>query len=150
MFASVWNTLAQKKCVAIFPEGGSHDQSNFLPFKAGVSIMSLGFLDHYPDSEFYLIPVGMNYFKRDSFREYSFLFSSLSHSQSARFSGYRRAHRGGSRAGAAIPSRRRGEVRGCERTAQLHQPKHVQRHDDGVGLDHAQRGKAKKRRMIRR
>lgn len=85
MFASVWNTLAQKKCVAIFPEGGSHDQSNFLPFKAGVSIMSLGFLDHYPDSEFYLIPVGMNYFKRDSFREYSFLLFSFSLAERALF-----------------------------------------------------------------
>ena len=71
MFASVWNTLAKNKCVAIFPEGGSHDQSNFLPFKAGVSIMSLGFLDQFPASEFYLIPVGMNYFKRDCFRQYT-------------------------------------------------------------------------------
>lgn len=69
MFKSVWDHLAEKKCVAIFPEGGSHDQSNFLPFKAGVSIMSLGFLSQYPDSDFYLIPVGMNYFKRDSFRQ---------------------------------------------------------------------------------
>ena len=56
MFKSVWDHLAEKKCVAIFPEGGSHDQSNSLP-------------SQYPDSDFYLIPVGMNYFKRDSFRQ---------------------------------------------------------------------------------
>lgn len=35
--------------------------------------MSLGFLSDHPDSDFYLIPVGMNYFKRDSFRQWSFV-----------------------------------------------------------------------------
>ena len=28
MFSTVWNTLSLNRCVAIFPEGGSHDQSN--------------------------------------------------------------------------------------------------------------------------
>lgn len=40
-----------------------------MPFKVGVSIMSLGFMSDHPESDFYLVPVGMNYFKRDSFRQ---------------------------------------------------------------------------------
>ena len=28
MFSMVWDNLARNHCVAIFPEGGSHDQSN--------------------------------------------------------------------------------------------------------------------------
>lgn len=32
--------------------------------------MSLGFLSQHPESDFVLIPVGMNYFKRESFRQY--------------------------------------------------------------------------------
>ncbi len=31
--------------------------------------MSLGFMSDHPESDFYLVPVGMNYFKRDSFRQ---------------------------------------------------------------------------------
>lgn len=31
--------------------------------------MSLGFMSDHPESDFYLVPVGTNYFKRDSFRQ---------------------------------------------------------------------------------
>lgn len=28
LFSTVWKTLSANKCIAVFPEGGSHDQSN--------------------------------------------------------------------------------------------------------------------------
>ena len=34
--------------------------------------MSLGYLSQFPESDFHLIPVGMNYFKRESFRQQKF------------------------------------------------------------------------------
>lgn len=34
--------LGSGRCLAIFPEGGSHDQTHLLPLKAGVALMGLG------------------------------------------------------------------------------------------------------------
>ncbi len=41
-FNAVYDKLATGAAVAIFPEGGSHDQSHLLPLKAGISVMALG------------------------------------------------------------------------------------------------------------
>ena len=48
--------LGSGRCLAIFPEGGSHDQTHLLPLKAGVALMGLGkpqlrahtFMQHHP------------------------------------------------------------------------------------------------------
>ena len=45
MYNSVFNALKNNECIGIFPEGGSHDQTRRLPFKAGVCLMALGSMD---------------------------------------------------------------------------------------------------------
>ncbi len=44
MYQQVWSGLNEGKCIGIFPEGGSHDQMDLLPLKAGICIMALGAL----------------------------------------------------------------------------------------------------------
>ena len=40
MFHNVEQVLGNGGALAIYPEGGSHDQSNFLPFKPGIAMMT--------------------------------------------------------------------------------------------------------------
>lgn len=68
MFKSVFEHLAGGHCIGIFPEGGSHDRTDFLPMKAGVAIMALGTLAEYPDCKLQVVPVGLNYFHAHKFR----------------------------------------------------------------------------------
>lgn len=65
MFQSVTERLAEGKCVGIFPEGGSHDRPEFLPFKAGAAIMALTAMDKHPGLDVKIVPVGLNYFHGD-------------------------------------------------------------------------------------
>ena len=48
--------------------GGSHDRTDFLPLKAGFSIMALGAMAAYPEIEVKLVPVGLSYFHPHKFR----------------------------------------------------------------------------------
>jgi glycerol-3-phosphate O-acyltransferase/dihydroxyacetone phosphate acyltransferase len=47
VFDAVEDGLAAGRCVGIFPEGGSHDRTDFLPLKAGICIMALGAMAKY-------------------------------------------------------------------------------------------------------
>lgn len=67
MFDSVQSALALGKCLGIFPEGGSHDQTDLLPLKAGVAAIALGVLDKY-DVSVPIVPIGLNYFHLGRFR----------------------------------------------------------------------------------
>jgi hypothetical protein len=42
LFEAVYSKLGSGMPVAIFPEGGSHDQTHLLELKAGISVMALG------------------------------------------------------------------------------------------------------------
>lgn len=55
-------------CIGIFPEGGSHDRTDLLPLKAGVSIMALGALSANPSLRLRIVPVGLSYFHPHKFR----------------------------------------------------------------------------------
>ena len=44
MFEKVYEFLQNGRCIGIFPEGGSHDNTKLLPLKAGVALMCLGAL----------------------------------------------------------------------------------------------------------
>jgi glycerol-3-phosphate O-acyltransferase/dihydroxyacetone phosphate acyltransferase len=68
VYSKVFNRLNNNKCIGIFPEGGSHDRSTFLPLKAGVTIMALGAMCEYPGLKVTVIPVGLNYFHPNKFR----------------------------------------------------------------------------------
>lgn len=67
MFDSVYSAIANGKNLGIFPEGGSHDRTDLLPLKAGVSSIALGVLEQH-GVNVPIIPVGLNYFKGHRFR----------------------------------------------------------------------------------
>ena len=68
VYEAVWQRLADGGCIGIFPEGGSHDRSNLLPLKAGVSIMALGAMAHHKDLQVQIVPCGLNYWAGHRFR----------------------------------------------------------------------------------
>ncbi|WFD00313.1 hypothetical protein MYAM1_003061 [Malassezia yamatoensis] len=68
MYKSVYECLSDGKCLGIFPEGGSHDQTDLLPLKAGVVIMALGAMANDPNLDVKIVPVGMSYFHPHKFR----------------------------------------------------------------------------------
>mmetsp|Transcript_13221 Transcript_13221/g.22428 ORF Transcript_13221/g.22428 Transcript_13221/m.22428 type:complete len:133 (+) Transcript_13221:968-1366(+) len=51
----------------MFPEGGSHDQSDLLPFKAGIALMTFGTIERTGQVPM-IVPSGLKYFKRQEFR----------------------------------------------------------------------------------
>lgn len=48
--------------------GGSHDRTDLLPLKAGVSIMALGAMANDPNCKVKIVPVGLSYFHAHRFR----------------------------------------------------------------------------------
>lgn len=67
MFAAVEAALANGGCLGLFPEGGSHDNTDLLPLKAGVAAIALGVWEKYGITV-PIVPVGLNYFRGHHFR----------------------------------------------------------------------------------
>lgn len=67
-YGAVFQRLNEGGSIGIFPEGGSHDRTDFLPLKAGFSIMALGAMAANPDLDVKLVPVGLSYFHAHKFR----------------------------------------------------------------------------------
>jgi len=68
LFKEAYKRLANNGCIAIFPEGTSHDRTEFIKLKAGIALMSLGAMAENDCKRVNIVPVGLNYFKRDEFR----------------------------------------------------------------------------------
>lgn len=68
MYRGVYQRLKEGGCIGIFPEGGSHDRTDLLPLKAGVSIMALGAMANDPTVKVKIVPVGLYYFHAHRFR----------------------------------------------------------------------------------
>ena len=68
LFKEAYKRLANNGCIAIFPEGTSHDRTDFIKLKAGIALMSLGAMAENNCTRVNIVPVGLNYFKRDEFR----------------------------------------------------------------------------------
>ncbi|KAI9472339.1 MAG: hypothetical protein EXX96DRAFT_583706 [Benjaminiella poitrasii] len=68
VYERVYEELHNGRCITIFPEGGSHDRAELLPFKAGVTIMALGAMAKYPGLDVKIVPCGLNYFHAHKFR----------------------------------------------------------------------------------
>lgn len=68
MYKAVYDKLRDGGSIGIFPEGGSHDRSDLLPLKAGVSVMALGAMASNPHLQVQIVPVGMSYFHAHKFR----------------------------------------------------------------------------------
>ncbi|KAH9981321.1 glycerol-3-phosphate O-acyltransferase [Lactifluus volemus] len=67
-FRHVYQRLTEGACIGVFPEGGSHDRTDLLPLKAGVSVMALGAMANNPNVKVKLVPVGLSYFHAHRFR----------------------------------------------------------------------------------
>eukprot|EP01147_Barroeca_monosierra_P008391 gene8392-919_t len=68
----VYEAFHRNECVAIFPEGGSHDRPELLPLKAGVAVMTLGAMAD-NSRPVRIVPVGINYFHGHRFRSRALL-----------------------------------------------------------------------------
>ncbi|KAF9480135.1 glycerol-3-phosphate O-acyltransferase [Pholiota conissans] len=68
MYRHVYQCLKEGGSIGIFPEGGSHDRTDLLPLKAGVSIMALGAMANNPNVQVKIVPVGLSYFHAHRFR----------------------------------------------------------------------------------
>jgi len=67
LYHHVWEALGNGGCIGIFPEGGSHDRTELLPLKAGVTLMALGAVEKY-GVPVKIVPCGFNYFFGHKFR----------------------------------------------------------------------------------
>ena len=67
MFDAAHTGLAKGQNLGIFPEGGSHDNTDLLPLKVGVAAIAFGTLEKY-DVSVPIVPVGLNYFRGHRFR----------------------------------------------------------------------------------
>ncbi|EIN07408.1 glycerol-3-phosphate O-acyltransferase [Punctularia strigosozonata HHB-11173 SS5] len=68
MYQHVYQTCKEGGSIGIFPEGGSHDRTDLLPLKAGVSVMALGAMADDPNVKVKIVPVGLSYFHPHKFR----------------------------------------------------------------------------------
>ncbi|KAF9820211.1 hypothetical protein IEO21_01644 [Rhodonia placenta] len=68
MYHHVYQCLTDGGCIGIYPEGGSHDRTDLLPLKAGVSLMALGAMANDPNVKVKIVPVGLSYFHPHRFR----------------------------------------------------------------------------------
>ncbi|KIY73050.1 hypothetical protein CYLTODRAFT_440129 [Cylindrobasidium torrendii FP15055 ss-10] len=68
MYRHVYEALEKDGSICIFPEGGSHDRTELLPLKAGVSIMALGAMANNANLKVKIVPVGLAYFHAHRFR----------------------------------------------------------------------------------
>nr|CAG8441455.1 8962_t:CDS:10 [Entrophospora candida]CAG8448887.1 4808_t:CDS:10 [Entrophospora candida] len=68
VYNAVFERLNAGHCIGIFPEGGSHDRTEILPLKAGVTVMALGAIVANPKLDVKIVPCGLNYFHAHSFR----------------------------------------------------------------------------------
>ncbi len=68
MFAALHGVLGDGKCVGIFPEGLSHDESQLAPLKTGAARIALGAKRAHPDAPICMVPTGLCYITRNRFR----------------------------------------------------------------------------------
>lgn len=67
VFEKVLDKLASGGAIGIFPEGGSHDRTELLPLKAGVSLIAYSALEQ-SGASIPIVPVGLNYFRAHRWR----------------------------------------------------------------------------------
>lgn len=67
VFAKVVERLAGGGAVGIFPEGGSHDRTELLPLKIGISLIAYSALEK-NDISVPIVPVGLSYFRAHRWR----------------------------------------------------------------------------------
>ena len=74
-FAACFELLRQNRCIALFPEGVSHNEPRLLPIKTGAARIALGALSVNADKlkSLKIAPVGLYYTSKTSFRSEALL-----------------------------------------------------------------------------
>ena len=67
MYSVAYEKLHEGHAICIFPEGTSHDRSNFLTLKAGVALMALGAMAKHGTKHIKILSCGLTYSKREQF-----------------------------------------------------------------------------------
>lgn len=67
VYDSVLEMLSSGGCIGIFPEGDSHDRTDLLPLKFGVSLLAYSALEK-DGLNVPIVPVGLNYFRTHRWR----------------------------------------------------------------------------------
>eukprot|EP00340_Litonotus_pictus_P003098 CAMPEP_0170517726 /NCGR_PEP_ID=MMETSP0209-20121228/3612_1 /TAXON_ID=665100 ORGANISM="Litonotus pictus, Strain P1" /NCGR_SAMPLE_ID=MMETSP0209 /ASSEMBLY_ACC=CAM_ASM_000301 /LENGTH=599 /DNA_ID=CAMNT_0010803049 /DNA_START=148 /DNA_END=1947 /DNA_ORIENTATION=+ len=68
LFKEAYDVLCKDGAICIFPEGTSHDRPDFIKLKAGIAFMCLGAMSELNCRRVKIVPVGLNYFRRERFR----------------------------------------------------------------------------------
>jgi 1-acyl-sn-glycerol-3-phosphate acyltransferase len=68
MFEECYQALASNNCIAIFPEGKSHDQPELQPLKTGAARIALGAEQQYGPLGTRIVPVGITFDAKSKFR----------------------------------------------------------------------------------
>ena len=71
-YSSVFQRLSENQAIGIFPEGGSHDRTDLLPLKAGISLIALEAMQKCGKT-IPVVPVGINYLSGHRFRSRVFV-----------------------------------------------------------------------------
>lgn len=66
-YKQVWKGLSDGRCVAVFPEGDTHDKLELLPLKIGICIDALGAMEKY-GKPVTLVPCGFSFENAHVFR----------------------------------------------------------------------------------
>lgn len=67
-FGALHGVLGAGRAIGIFPEGISNEASQLAPLKTGAARIGIGAKRDYPDAKIYMVPTGLNYFRRSRFR----------------------------------------------------------------------------------
>ena len=67
VYAAVLNKLKAGGAIGVFPEGGSHDRTDLLPLKAGVSLITYSSMVR-DGISIPIVPVGLSYYRGHRFR----------------------------------------------------------------------------------
>jgi glycerol-3-phosphate O-acyltransferase/dihydroxyacetone phosphate acyltransferase len=67
VFQKVLDKLASGGAIGIFPEGGSHDRTDLLPLKIGISLIAYSALEKH-GLNVQIVPVGLSYFRAHRWR----------------------------------------------------------------------------------
>lgn len=80
--------FSENKVVLIMAEGGTEHEKRLRPLKKGTARLAFGALDHQPDLDLYIVPVGVNYTKAEEMGH----IAMLNFAPPIRIQDYRKTH----------------------------------------------------------
>jgi 1-acyl-sn-glycerol-3-phosphate acyltransferase len=87
-FKECYQAFSEEKVVLIMAEGGTEHEKRLRPLKKGTARLAFGALDHQPDLDLYIVPVGVNYTKAEEMRH----IAMLNFAPPIRIQDYRKIH----------------------------------------------------------